>query len=48
LLRGGCVHISGELARQSGLLAGATGDISRLIGRPTTPLPYAITAALKR
>jgi NAD(P)H dehydrogenase (quinone) len=30
-----------------GLLAGGTGDLRRLIGRPTTPLADAITAALK-
>lgn len=34
-------------AIRRGLLAGGTGDLSRLIGRPTTPLAESIGAALK-
>ncbi|BBA99446.1 hypothetical protein RVR_6067 [Actinacidiphila reveromycinica] len=30
-----------------GLLAGTSGDLSRLIGRPTTPMPQSVAAALK-
>jgi NAD(P)H dehydrogenase (quinone) len=30
-----------------GLLTGGSGDLSRLIGRPTTPLADTIAAALK-
>ncbi|MDT0344337.1 SDR family oxidoreductase [Streptomyces litchfieldiae] len=34
-------------AIRRGLLAGTSGDLSRLIGRPTTPIADAIAAALK-
>ncbi|GAA2300411.1 SDR family oxidoreductase [Nonomuraea roseoviolacea subsp. roseoviolacea] len=37
--------IDGAIAR--GLLAGRTGELSRLIGRPTTPLADSIAAALR-
>ncbi|WP_329365927.1 SDR family oxidoreductase [Streptomyces sp. NBC_00669] len=30
-----------------GLLAGTSGELSRLIGRPTTPMPQSVAAALK-
>ncbi|OEJ28504.1 NAD(P)-dependent oxidoreductase [Streptomyces agglomeratus] len=36
-----------DAAVERGLLAGTTGDLARLIGRPTTPLADAIAAALR-
>ncbi|WP_409059121.1 SDR family oxidoreductase [Streptomyces sp. SYP-A7185] len=36
-----------DSAIERGLLAGTNGDLSRLIGRPTTPVADAISAALK-
>ncbi|WP_435228639.1 SDR family oxidoreductase [Streptomyces sp. Tue6028] len=36
-----------DAAVERGLLAGTSGDLSRLIGRPTTPLAESIKAALK-
>ncbi|QIB44174.1 SDR family oxidoreductase [Streptomyces aureoverticillatus] len=39
------VDVDAAIAR--GLLAGGSGDLSRLIGRPTTPLTDAVAAALK-
>ncbi|MEJ1196900.1 MULTISPECIES: SDR family oxidoreductase [unclassified Streptomyces] len=36
-----------DAAIEKGELAVSTGDLSRLIGRPTTPLAEAVTAALK-
>ncbi|MFD5699568.1 NAD(P)H-binding protein [Streptomyces lasiicapitis] len=39
------VDVDAAIAR--GLLAGGSGDLSRLIGRPTTPLGDAVAAALK-
>ncbi|MFD4477398.1 NAD(P)H-binding protein [Streptomyces sp. NPDC058471] len=36
-----------DAAIQRGLLAGGSGELSRLIGRPTTPVADAISAALK-
>ncbi|GGR72905.1 NAD(P)-dependent oxidoreductase [Streptomyces aureoverticillatus] len=36
-----------DAAIDRGLLAGGSGDLSRLIGRPTTPLADAVAAALK-
>ncbi|MEU4997521.1 SDR family oxidoreductase [Streptomyces sp. NPDC021622] len=39
------VDVDGAIER--GLLAGTSGDLSRLIGRPTTPLADAVAAALK-
>ncbi|MEV0112059.1 SDR family oxidoreductase [Streptomyces sp. NPDC050844] len=39
------VDVDGAIER--GLLAGTSGDLTRLIGRPTTPLADAVAAALK-
>ncbi|PBC62143.1 NAD(P)-dependent oxidoreductase [Streptomyces sp. Tue6028] len=36
-----------DAAVERGLLAGTSGDLSRLIGRPTTPLAESVDAALK-
>jgi NAD(P)H dehydrogenase (quinone) len=36
-----------DLAISRGLLAGGTGELSRLIGRPTTPIADAVAEALK-
>ncbi|MEV8016742.1 SDR family oxidoreductase [Streptomyces sp. NPDC086554] len=36
-----------DAAIERGLLAGTSGDLTRLIGRPTTPLADAVAAALK-
>ncbi|MFE0138643.1 SDR family oxidoreductase [Streptomyces sp. NPDC059037] len=41
------ILVDGDAAIERGLLAGTSGDLTRLIGRPTTPLADAVAAALK-
>ncbi|MEU6082419.1 NAD(P)H-binding protein [Streptomyces sp. NPDC047108] len=41
------LYVDVDRAIERGLLARTTGDLSRLIGRPTTPVSEAITAALR-
>uniref|UniRef100_A0AAU2JU56 SDR family oxidoreductase n=1 Tax=Streptomyces sp. NBC_00049 TaxID=2903617 RepID=A0AAU2JU56_9ACTN len=40
------ILVDADAAIARGRLAGTSGDLSRLIGRPTTPVAHAITAAL--